>query len=396
MSNLGILDVEDVVNFAVDKYNERFNSFPTVCGCGPGRVNLIGEHTDYNDGFVLPMALPMATVVVGRQSSSRMCRIITTCPYVDDPIEVEFEIPDDESGKLLTPGKPMWTNYVKGVVANFKGKIVGFNAVISTNVPVGGGLSSSAALEVATYTFLEALNNEPSSVGLVEKALACQKAEHEYSGTPCGIMDQFISFMGKKDHALLLDCRSLEYELLSLNNPAVAVLITNTNVKHKLTESQYSKRKAQCETAAQLLGKSSLRDVTLIELQKHKEVLGNELYCRALHVVTEIQRTVEAAESLRKENYHHFGYLMKLSHESLRDNYEVSCPELDKVMEAALEIDGVFGSRMTGGGFGGCTVTLLTTDAIDKTMQNIKEKYEKTPTFYVCRPGDGARTIKLP
>ncbi|KAG8192247.1 hypothetical protein JTE90_014105 [Oedothorax gibbosus] len=383
---------DELVEFSTKKFYHIFKRYSTICSCAPGRVNLIGEHTDYNNGFVLPMALPLVTVIVGQKNNTSMCHIITTCPFVDDPKEIKFPLPNEENGATLKPEKPTWANYLKGVIANFKGDLVGFDAVISTTVPVGGGLSSSAALEVASYCFLEALSNQTSSVGLIDKALACQKAEHDFLGMPCGIMDQFISFMGKKDHALLLDCRSLNYELIKVTDPEITILITNTNVRHKLAESQYSNRKRQCEKASEIIGKDSLRDVTLEDLKNQREILGEEIYKRALHVVGEIQRTVDAAAELKKENHSKVGSLMTESHISLRDNYEVSCPELDTVVNAALEVDGVYGSRMTGGGFGGCTVTLLKTSAVTRVIENIKMKYAN-PTFYVCRPGDGAKVI---
>ncbi|PRD21500.1 UNVERIFIED_CONTAM: Galactokinase [Trichonephila clavipes] len=435
MAIFEVPNFEETVKFTSSLFYKYFQSNPCVCSYAPGRVNLIGEHTDYNDGFVLPMALPMVTVIVGEKNNCQKCHIITSCSSADDPKEIEFPIPiPGIESTILKPEKPMWANYIKGVMQNFKGNLTGFNAVISTTVPVGGGLSSSAALEVASYNFLEALNNEDSSIGnfvfkimcftifsgrnisriiftffklhkkypkfnfcfrITEKALACQKAEHDFLNMPCGIMDQFISLMGKMDHVLLLDCRSLEYELIKLTDSKVTVLITNTNVKHKLAESQYSNRKKQCEIAANLVGKSSLRDVTLDELQIHRESLGEEVYRRAVHVVSEIKRTRDAAKALKLENYAKFGILMTESHTSLRENYEVSCSELDIVVNAALEVDGVYGSRMTGGGFGGCTVTLLKTDAVTNTVENIKMKY-KNPTFYICRPGDGAKAIRFP
>ncbi|CAL1286498.1 unnamed protein product [Larinioides sclopetarius] len=393
MTIFEVPNLNETINYVTSLFLKHFQTNPSICCYAPGRVNLIGEHTDYNDGFVLPMALPMVTVIVGEKTDTQECTIITVCPSVDDPKEIKFPVPGVEN-TILTPGRPMWANYVKGVIANFKaGKLNGFNAVISTTVPVGGGLSSSAALEVASYYFLEALNKEDSTVS--EKALACQKAEHDFLNMPCGIMDQFISIMGKKDHVLFLDCRSLEYKLIELKDPKVTVLITNTNVKHKLSESQYPIRKKQCEMASKIIGKSSLRDATLADLQNNREAVGEEVYCRALHVVSEIKRTADAVEALQQEDYVKFGALMTESHNSLRDCYEVSCPELDTVVSAALEVEGVYGSRMTGGGFGGCTVTLLRTDAITKTVENIMQMKYKNPTFYVCRPGDGAKVIPL-
>ncbi|KAG5864299.1 Galactokinase, partial [Gonioctena quinquepunctata] len=280
------------------------------------------------------------------------------------------------------------------VVANYVGNIPpAFQAVVHTSVPIGGGLSSSASLEVATYLFLDQLTGN-KDVLPTDKALACQKAEHDYAGMPCGIMDQFISFMGKKDHALLIDCRQLTSSLIPLKDENIVVLITNSNVKHELTGSEYPTRRKQCHESALILKKVSLRDANLDDI-KYLESINTdpEIVSRARHVITEIKRTTDAAEMLRQQNYRKFGELMTESHYSLKNDYNVSCPELDSLVELALEVEGVLGSRMTGGGFGGCTVTLVYSHIAEKVIDNITEKYKGSPTFYICKPSHGASVL---
>ncbi|KAG8565714.1 hypothetical protein GDO81_012955 [Engystomops pustulosus] len=363
---------------------------PHIAVFAPGRVNLIGEHTDYNGGFVLPMALPLITVTVGSPRDDGKICIVTTAQGADEPHKVEFETPSVD--RPLTPGTPKWANYVKGVIQHYRaGPIPGFNAVIATSVPLGGGLSSSASLEVASYTFMQQLCQDDGD--LVQKALACQKAEHTFAGVPCGIMDQFISVMGREGHALLIDCRSLEVKPLPLKDPKLSVLITNSNVRHELTGSEYPTRRKQCEEAAKALGKLTLRDASMEDLEAKKENLSEVCYRRARHVISEIERTTKAAEALENGNYQLFGKLMVESHNSLRDDYEVSCPELDELVSIAVEIPGVYGSRMTGGGFGGCTVTLLETSVAERTKQHIQEKFRGSPTFYITKPSAGSGVL---
>ncbi|XP_034645169.1 galactokinase isoform X2 [Trachemys scripta elegans] len=375
---------------------------PEIAVSAPGRVNLIGEHTDYNQGFVLPMvgfsqrlslqALQLGTVMVGSPRRDGTISIITTAEEAEEPKRVQFPAPTETN--TLRPGEPHWANYVKGVIQHYRaGPLPGFNAVIASNVPLGGGLSSSASLEVATYTFLQQLC--PDDGDLVAKALACQKAEHTFAGMPCGIMDQFISVMGKEGNALLIDCRSLETFLLPLTDPSLVVLITNSNVRHALTGSEYPTRRRQCEEAAKALGKASLREACMADLEAARALLSEVVYRRARHVIGEIERTSRAAQALQAKDYRTFGRLMVESHNSLRDDYEVSCPELDGLVAAALEVRGVYGSRMTGGGFGGCTVTLLEAGAAEEALQHIKEKYNGTATFYFTTPSDGAKAQPL-
>ncbi|CAH1116088.1 unnamed protein product [Phaedon cochleariae] len=361
----------------------------------PGRVNLIGEHTDYNDGFVMPMALPLVTVIVGKKIEGNVVSIHTTTKFSDCEQKTSFELPNDcAKVRTLSHDGPKWAKYIKGVIANYIGENPpAFKAVVHTSVPIGGGLSSSASLEVATYIFLDELTGN-KSVSLTDKALACQKAEHEYAGMPCGIMDQFISIMGEKDHALLIDCRSLTSTLIPLTDENIVVLITNSNVKHELTGSEYPTRKKQCQEAALIMKKVSLRAAGLEDIEYLKSINTDEkILARARHVVTEISRTETAAEMLKQMNYRKFGELMTESHRSLQQDYEVSCPELDRLVQLALEVQGVLGSRMTGGGFGGCTVTLVYAHVAHKVIENIRSKYKGNPTFYICKPSQGASVV---
>ncbi|KAI4873939.1 hypothetical protein NFI96_010844 [Prochilodus magdalenae] len=385
-------DVAALLADARRVYQERFGGEAQVAVCAPGRVNLIGEHTDYNQGLVLPMALPLVTIVVGSSTSGQSCSVETLTESADEPRRVDFNLPTESSP--LTSGKPAWANYVKGVVQHYRARpLPAFKAVIASSVPLGGGLSSSASLEVAVYTFLQQLC--PDDGDKVAKAVACQQAEHTHARVPCGIMDQFVSVLGKEGHALLIDCRSLEATPVPLADPNLVILITNSNVRHSLTGSEYPSRRKQCENAAAILGKSSLRDATMQDLEDAKDSLDSVTYQRARHVIEEIERTAQAAEVLKRGAYQEFGKLMVESHNSLRDLYEVSCPELDVLVAAAMEVDGVFGSRMTGGGFGGCTVTLLQADATERTKKHIQERYSGHPTFYVTTPSEGARVLSV-
>jgi galactokinase len=288
------------------------------------------------------------------------------------------------------------------VIAGFQARGIqapAFDALIHSTVPLGGGLSSSAALEVATATLLELITGK--KLDPVDKALLCQKAEHDYAGMPCGIMDQFISVMGRKDHLLLLDCRSRKTELVPMTDASVELLITNTNVKHELTGGEYAKRRAQCEEAAKILGLSSLRDADAEKLEQARAKMDSTVFRRARHVISEIERTLHAAEGVRASNWPTVGQLMYASHSSLRDDYEVSCPELDVVVDIAQNLGlegGVYGCRMTGGGFGGCTVALVEAKKVREISNHIAAEYEKRtkikPTLFVSRPAAGATAIK--
>jgi len=387
--------VKETADHAAREFVKIYGVAPRWIAAAPGRVNLIGEHTDYNDGFVMPMAIERYTVIAA--APARDAGRITLRSTANHEA---FTIGLGDALKPLGRGK--WANYAVGVVAGFLAhglRVEGFDALVHSNVPLGGGLSSSAALEVATATLLEAITGH--TLVPVDKALLCQKAEHEFAGVPCGIMDQFVSVMGRENHLLLLDCRSRKTELVPLTDPVVEVLIINTNVKHELTGSEYPARRKQCETAAKALGVVSLRDATLETLEQGRNKMEAIVYCRARHVIGEIQRTIRAAEGVRASDWPAVGRLMYASHDSLRDDYEVSCAELDAVVAIAQGIGsngGVIGCRMTGGGFGGCAVALVKTDAVEEIKKKIAADYKKRTgieaTMFVSRPAAGATVIE--
>jgi galactokinase len=299
-------------------------------------------------------------------------------------------------------GEPAWSNYVRGVIAGFqqrKLKVPGFDAVIDSSVPFGGGLSSSAALEVAAATMLELLVG--SELDPIEKALLCQKAEHEFAGVPCGIMDQFTSILGQQNQAILLDCRTRVAEPVPMTDPDVTVLIINTNVRHKLADGEYAKRRAQCEAAARSLKLPSLRDASERELLACQSSMDEVAFRRARHVITENKRTQKAARAVQTSDWESAGRFMYASHASLRDDYEVSCRELDAVVELAQGIGeggGMLGCRMTGAGFGGCAVSLVKTASVPHITKQMADAYEKKTgiqaTIFPSRPAAGARVLK--
>jgi galactokinase len=390
------MTLKELAGHTTQQFVKVYERQPRWIAAAPGRVNIIGEHTDYNDGFVFPMAIERYTVIAADYP-------------VGDPNQIQFHSTFCNKPATLDLTKPVkpfpkgdWANYPVGVIAGFLALGLnpgGFDALIHSTVPLGGGLSSSAALEVATATLLEIITGK--NLDPVEKALLCQKAEHDYAGMPCGIMDQFISVMGRENQVLLLDCRSRKSELVPMTDPSVAVLIINTNVKHELTGSEYPARRKQCEAAAKILGVPSLRDATPDALELAKTKMDKVVFRRALHVISEIERTVHAAEGVRASNWLTVGQLMYASHRSLRDDYEVSCKELDTVVEIAESIGlkgGMIGCRMTGGGFGGCAVALVKTDAIDAISKKLAADYKKKTgieaIIFVSRPAAGATVIK--
>jgi galactokinase len=361
----------------------------------PGRVNVIGEHTDYNDGYVLPMAIEhYAVMAADRSTDGKNIFQIRDVSGVE-PVLVDLS-------QLVKPGEPRWGNYPRGVVAGFLGldiKPGGLDVLLHSTVPLGGGLSSSAALEVATATLIETVTGK--KLDSVTKALLCQKAENDFAGVPCGIMDQFVSVMGRQNHLLLLDCRSHKTELVPMNDAAVSLMIINTNVKHELVGGGYGERRRQCEQAAKILGVPALRDATIEMLERAKDKMDEVVFRRARHAIGEIERTVHAAEGVRASNWPTVGQLMYASHYSLRDDYEVSCKELDVVVQIAEGIGykgGIYGCRMTGGGFGGCAVALVKTELVDSISEKIAADYKKktkiAATIFVSRPAAGATVIK--
>ncbi len=388
------MNLTDLAAQVAGEFNVIYGRAPRWIVAAPGRVNVIGEHTDYNDGFVLPMAIERYAV---------MAADAATGPGVVSVYDTQFK----DTAKIdvtqpVTKGAPKWSNYIRGVLAGFqrRGQVIpGLDVAMVSTVPLGGGLSSSAALEVCTATLLEAATGQ--RIDPVEKALLAQQAEHEFAGVPCGIMDQFISALGREGNLLLLDCRTRQTELVPMSDPSVALLIVNTNVKHELGSGEYAKRRAECEAAARILGVSSLRDATVAALESYRGKMDGVVFRRARHVIGEIERTVHAAEGIRASNWPAVGRLMYASHASLRDDYEVSCRELDAVVDIAESIGlpgGVYGCRMTGGGFGGCAVALVKTAAVEAITQKVAADYRaKTgleATIFSSRPAAGAMIIK--
>jgi galactokinase len=360
----------------------------------PGRVNLIGEHTDYNEGFVLPMAIDRRTYVAAARRDDPRVRVRS----LDLGEEATFFLDDKKTIRSRT-----WVDYVEGVcrVLQEAGNgIAGADLAISSEVPIGAGLSSSAALEISVG--LAVLRLAGCEVDLAQLALAAQRAEHVYAGTKCGIMDQLTVALGQKNHALLIDCRSLQIKPIRLNIPDHAVVVCNTNVKHELANSAYNERRLECERAVALLREKNpkiraLRDVTPSDLEQYEDLLPEPLFRRCRHVVSENERTLRAAEALSEGDTKRFGSLMLRSHRSLRDDYQVSCNELDTMVEIAMSHEGVAGARMTGGGFGGCTVNLVRREVVESFSQFVSSSYQRktgvTPTIYVVEAGDGVSEV---
>jgi len=358
----------------------------------PGRVNLIGEHTDYNDGLVLPMAIePHLTLEVTARSDRWMVLASTWGGQPVVRVDLDQPLaPDDYAGS--------WAAYPCGVVAGLKElgwDIPGFAARISATLPAGAGLSSSAALEVGMATAVEALTG--STLSLEEKALLCQRAEHEFAGVPCGIMDQFAVTFGMADNALLLDCRSHSMRHVPLAAEAVEVLVIHSGVRHSLADGEYARRRAECQSAARLLGVASLRDVGPPEWQARAPSLPDVERRRAMHVVTEHERTLAFVNALEARDWQAAGECMYGSHASLRDDYEVSCPELDEIVEISRQVDGVFGCRLTGGGFGGCAVALVDAGQAGRIQAEVRTRYHDrtgiAPTMFVTRAAPGVALL---
>lgn len=354
----------------------------------PGRVNLIGEHTDYNDGFVLPCAIDYQTVISCAARNDRLIRVIAA-DYDNQTDEFSLDAP------IVTHDSQQWANYVRGVVKHLlkrDSSFGGADLVISGNVPQGAGLSSSASLEVAVGTVFQQLYHLPLDGAQI--ALNGQEAENQFVGCNCGIMDQLISALGKKDHALLIDCRTLGTKAVSMPE-GVAIVIINSNFKRTLVGSEYNTRRQQCETGARFFQQPALRDVSLEAFNAVANELDPLVAKRVRHVLTENARTVEAASALEKGDLVRMGQLMAESHASMRDDFEITVPQIDTlvdIVKAAIGEKG--GVRMTGGGFGGCVVALIPETLVPAVQQAVAEQYEaKTgikETFYVCKPSQGA------
>jgi galactokinase len=368
---------------------------PRWLASAPGRVNLIGEFTDYNDGFVLPMALHHRTAIAAAPNDST--RIVVRSEATPESVTLEVTQPP------APEPRGRWSNYLQGVLAGFRGAGLeprGFDALIASDVPMGAGLSSSAALTVAFATLLEKACG--ARLDPVFKVLLCQQAEHAYAGVPCGIMDAFIATLGRAGHVLLLDCRSRQPDWLPFAAPAVTVLLINTRVRHELATSEYAVRRQECMVAARALGVSSLRGASLELLGERAGAMDPVIVRRARHVIGEIARTLEAAGCIRAQSWPELGRLLAASHESLRGDYAVSCAELDAVVDIAHGIGrrgGVFGCRMTGGGFGGCAMALIETSKQEAVVDEIGREYGartgSAATLFASRPSAGAQLDEL-
>jgi galactokinase len=381
------------VTKTADIFRQRFDGEPRFFRA-PGRVNLIGEHTDYNDGFVLPFAIDRATLVAARVRDDSTVNVFAA--DIDETHAFDLKGP-------AVKRRGNWVDYVEGAircVQEREGIYRGAEMVISSTVPIGGGLSSSAALEVSTGFAILSLNER--AIDGKELAFASQKAEHEFVGIRSGIMDQFTSVFGKRGNALLLDCRSLEIKYIPLALGDAVIAVCDTKVKHELASSEYNNRRAECERGVAILKEylpnmTALRDVTLDDLSKYRAHLPENVYRRCKHVVTENERTLQAAEYLTRSDLQKAGELMYRSHYSLRDDYEVSSPELDCLVDAASKVEGVYGARMTGGGFGGCTVNLLERRSLEYFRTRITNEYYQAfriePDIHVLQAANGASEI---
>jgi galactokinase len=358
-------------------------------------VNLIGEHTDYNDGFVMPAAIDFYSyAAIGE-------RVDRTLSFHSEQFHETREFTPEQ---LAGPPYKHWSDYVHGVAAVLQQErypLKGADLVIDGQVPIGAGLSSSAALEVATAFALTSLSGV--TIPLLEVACLCQRAENTYTGARCGIMDQFVSCFGRQDHALMLDCRSLEATYLQLP-PNVRLVICNTTVRHELAGGEYNERRASCERVVEAIAKSrpevrALRDLTLEDLEHYRNQISDVDFRRSLHVITENDHVKDAKTALESADLARFGKLMYLSHESLDRDYEVTCRELNIMVNLAREIEGVHGARMTGGGFGGCTINLVESKMVPEFQATVAREYETqtglSPQIFVCSAAAGASEVAI-
>ena len=370
-------------------FRREFHAEPEIFSA-PGRVNLIGEHTDYNQGFVLPSAIGFyVRIAISSRPDSKLVMRSTAFPE-----NFDFDVVNLPAKKLGS-----WCDYVLGVASMLVRAghaLKGANLLIHGDVPTGAGLSSSAALEVASALALLSLGSK--QLPFDQLAKLCQRAENEFVGAHVGIMDQFASCFGRESHAVLLDCRSLTFQLVPIPEN-VRFVISNTKVKHQHSAGEYNRRREECETAVKTLSKTypdvrSLRDVSRQQLTAVADRMPTLLYKRALHVITENDRVIQTGASFRARDFEQVGQLMRDSHRSLRDDYEVSCRELDLMVEAAEDLPGYYGGRMTGGGFGGCTVNLVDHSKASEFARKVAERYQRatgvSPDVFICFPADGA------
>jgi galactokinase len=385
--------VEDQISSIKSLFRSRFAGDPRIFRA-PGRINLIGEHTDYNDGFVLPAAIDLQSVAACTIRDDR--RFAVYAADKDEPAEFDLDSP-----VASEPGS--WLSYVEGTVRTLEANNripSGANIAFSSTIPIGAGMSSSAALEIVIGYAILCLNQ--SVMDGLELAKAGQRAEHDYVGTRSGIMDQFASAFGRVGYAMLLDCRSLDVDYIPLDLPGVSVIVCDSGVHHELASSEYNRRREECEEAVDAFRKrdrhiTHLRDVTLQHLEEFGRHLPPLVYKRARHVVTENGRTIKAAKALADQDVDLFGLLMLESHQSLRTDFDVSCRELDLLVDSAKEVDGVYGARMMGGGFGGSTINVVADRAKDRFYEAVSQNYFRAtgadPAFYDVLSADSASEV---
>ncbi len=368
-------------------FTQRFGSPPSATVRAPGRVNLIGEHTDYNDGFVLPMTIDRAIWIALRPRSDRM----VAAHSLDFAETIQFSLDRLEK-------QTGWMEYLKGVAWALQEAghpLTGFDAVVAGDVPIGAGLSSSAAWELAAARAFSVTSG--FAWNATQMALLGQRAENKWVGVNCGIMDQMISAAGQADHALLIDCRSLKTQAVPLP-PVTVIVVLDTATRRGLVDSAYNERRAQCEAVAQFFGVKALRDVTLEQLNGKRDQLDRVAYRRARHVISENDRTLLAVDAMQHGEAIEFGQLMQLSHMSLRDDFEVSSSDLNIMVECAERQAGCYGARMTGAGFGGCAVALVRQDAAEAFSAGVTAEYHAatslTPNIYICTATNGAEVIE--
>ncbi|MFH1195442.1 MAG: galactokinase [bacterium] len=375
------------------KFEELFGTEPFLV-CSPGRVNLIGEHTDYNMGFVLPAAIDKAIYFAIAPNGGTECTLYSV--DMDDTFKF--------STCCLEFSEKHWVNYLMGVVDQLKKRgheINGFNCVFGGDIPIGAGLSSSAAIEAGLAFAL----NDIFRLGIEKMELVrlAQKAENEFVGVQCGIMDQYINIFGKAGNVLRIDCRSLDYDYFPFDFDDISIVLFNTMVSHSLASSEYNQRRKECAAGVEVIQKKypnvkSLRDVSIEMIREYAEILNPVIYKRCKYVVEENDRLIRACDSLNKGDLKTFGNLMNETHEGLSKDYEVSCEELDYLVELTKEIPEVYGSRMMGGGFGGCTINLIENGAVEKVSNYVSEKYKmkfnNEPKIYITKIHDGTQIIR--
>ncbi|MBI5034275.1 MAG: galactokinase [Chloroflexi bacterium] len=369
------------------EFTKHFSVSPKHIFRAPGRVNLIGEHTDYNDGFVLPIAIDRAMLIAARKRNDRIVRMVAL-----DLREAQAEFSLDAPIERVEKNK--WSNYVRGVAWAMQARgllLSGVDLMMHGDVPIGSGLSSSAALEVCTATMFREMSE--LEISKLEIVRLCQRAENEFVGVKSGIMDQFISALAQTDSALLIDCRDLSYQNVTLPH-GVTFVVCDTSKRRGLVDSEYNTRRAECEQAAKFFGVKALRDVSFDRFERSEKDLPPMVAKRARHVVTENARVLQAVEAAKQNDLTTFGKLMNASHESLRDDYQVSCAELDTMVEIARQQPGCLGARLTGAGFGGCTVNLVEDKSVDAFVANVAREYQRqtglTPQVYACHAMAGA------